>query len=74
MGQIRILVQGSFQDNDDISFTAQTHGHADAVEQALKYLDSLHEKAVQQDLKLASKGEKPSAGFGVTITEEMKTW
>ena len=65
MGMILIDVQGSFgRKNGTKRFSARTHGHADAVAQAIEFLaKELLPYATALDHKLHSDGDSPDKGF-----------
>jgi hypothetical protein len=65
MGAIRIEVGGSFKPNDEKSFSAMEHGHADAVAKAIKWLsDEVLPKAIRLDHDLHESDNKPNGPFG----------
>ena len=67
MGEVRIQAAGSFGIYD-MKFSAQDHGHADAVERAVGFLtETMLPRAVAKDCRLASQGHYPNKGFGPTI-------
>ena len=66
MGQINIQVQGSFSLRESKVFSAQKHGHAQAVADTIKWLsDVLLPRAIAQDHELHQKGYAPDEGYGV---------
>ena len=63
MGIITINTAGSFGESNKV-FSAQTHGHSDAVAQAIEYLSSnLLPKSIAQDHSLHEEGCEPDKGF-----------
>lgn len=65
MGQIRIVVAGSFAPNEWKDFSAMEYGHADAVAKAIKWLaDEVLPKAIRLDHELHDKNARPSKLFG----------
>ena len=64
MGEIRIEVLGSFKPRRVKVFSAQEHGHADAVARAIEFLArDVLPKAINLDHELHD-GGPPSGGFG----------
>lgn len=68
MGRIIIKIEGSFKDGgvDDKQhiYSAETHGHADAVSRAIEHLSRyVLPKATALDHKLHEEGHKPDGGF-----------
>ena len=64
MGQISINTSGSFGE-DVKSISASQHGHAHAIEQAIRYLLDLLPWAITQDHRLQETGEYPEKGFSI---------
>ncbi len=65
MGAIRIEIAGSFKPNTDHTFSAQTHGHADAVAKAIQWLsEEVLPRAIRHDHDLHEEGAKPDGPFG----------
>lgn len=72
MGVIAVTFQGSFREivksTSRVQFSALSHGHVDAVEQAVEYLThTVLPAAKTRDMGLASVGHHPEHGFGATI-------
>ena len=71
MGLLRIQMHGSFSGagvRGYKDFSALTHGHADAVEKAIEYLEhDVLPKVINRDVALAKAGDLPEKGFGPTI-------
>lgn len=64
MGLIEVTVVGSFTYSGARSFKAQTHGHAHAVAEAIKFLsEEVLPSAINLDHELAVKGSTPDEGF-----------
>jgi len=64
MGVIRISVVGSFRPNCSEEFGAETHGHANAVAEAIEWLaKKVLPNAIARDHALHSEGEMPEKGF-----------
>ena len=64
MGQISINTSGSFPQGD-LVISALPHGHAHAVEQAIRYFLDLLPWAISHDHNLHEDGEYPEKGFSV---------
>ena len=63
MGMISIQTAGSFGDSDKV-ISAQDHGHAHAVAEAIQYLSGeMLPKAIAQDHALQAKGVDPAKGW-----------
>lgn len=62
MGTLRIRTQGSFHTINE-AFTAQSSGHAVAVDNAIRFLQEFKEEAKIQDLELRQDGCAPDDGF-----------
>ena len=62
MGMIKIQMFGSFP-QEEKTFSAMQHGHADAVTQAIAYLIEKLTWATGRDHKLHEQGESPTYGF-----------
>jgi hypothetical protein len=75
MGMVRIEVAGSFGKHNTVkTFSAQKHGHADAVANAIAYLSGvLLPAATALDHQLHDSGDKPSHGFSRTPEAETVT-
>lgn len=75
MGMITVQLAGSFRKQDGFptsssSFSAMTHGHADAVAKAIEYLaKEVLPAATALDHKLHSQGDSPSQGFNRNARE-----
>ena len=65
MGMIRIETYGSFPTRDK-SFSAQAHGHAQAVAKAIQWLaDEVLPEAIERDHRMSDQGIRPDdASFG----------
>lgn len=63
MGMVKIETKGSFGYTRN-EFSAQEHGHAHAVAEAIEFLSNvvMHE-AINLDHKLHEEGKHPSEGF-----------
>lgn len=65
MGMIFIQVTGSFRKRASKNFSAQEHGHADAVAQAIEFLSKeILPSAINQDHDLQTEGSRPNGTFG----------
>ncbi len=72
MGMIRISIQGSFhqypgiEPTADSDFSAHTHGHAQAVAEAISFLSNeVMTKAIANDHRLQASEQYPESGhFG----------
>ena len=65
MGQIEIVITGSFAHQPNKTVSAIKHGHAAAVARAITFLaDEIMPEAIKQDHELHDDNEKPHAGFG----------
>lgn len=62
MGQIRITTVGSFGKSEKV-FSAEQHGHAHAVNEALNYLNIIMHASINSDHALLSGGQSPKKGF-----------
>lgn len=63
MGQIRIILNGSFGRNEK-AFSAMTNGHAGATARAIEWLSGkVLPGSTALDHKLHDKGDKPTKGF-----------
>ncbi len=70
MGLIKIVTAGSFGGHNK-TFSAQTHGHVDAVAQAIKWLaEDLLSEANVNDHKCHDQGIKPSDGWDHTASKD----
>lgn len=56
------------------SYSAMEHGHADAIEAAIDFLqNTVLPKAINLDMFLAKiHNQKPSMGFGPTVTKRLE--
>lgn len=63
MGMINIRAWGSFK-AEEKTFSAQTHGHAQAVAEAIRFLsETVLPEAIANDHACHDDGIKPSNGF-----------
>lgn len=69
MGMIHIEVMGSFKPNESKSFSAQNHGHAQAVADAIEWLSNVVlPRAIRNDHECHAEGIHPNKKFGKEIT------
>jgi len=59
---IKIEMLGSFPKDEKV-FKAQTHGHAHAVNAAIKWLSNRMKESINLDHQLSAEGVKPDEGF-----------
>jgi len=70
MGEVRIVLTGSFAGRPAKRFGAMQHGHAHAIAQAIAWLSSeVLPKAIAQDHALHEEGHHPEGGFDRTDVE-----
>jgi hypothetical protein len=75
MGMITVQLAGSFRKQDGFptassTFSAMTHGHADAVAKAIEYLSKdVLPAAIALDHRLQSQGCAPELGFDRSAKE-----
>jgi hypothetical protein len=63
MGMIKVETSGSFPQRSR-TFTANLHGHAHAVAEAMRWLaEEVLPAAIEQDHRLHDDGAKPKNGF-----------
>ena len=62
MGKITIEFQGSFG-NDKQEFSAMDHGHAHCVNEAMEYLTTKMQEAINGDHKLPDDNVGPAMSF-----------
>lgn len=62
MGQIRITTVGSFGKSEKV-FSAENHGYAHAVNEAMEYLNDLMRRSINSDHALSSGGLAPEKGY-----------
>jgi len=73
MGTIIVQFNGTFQRKGK-TFTALTHGHAQAVSEVIKYLaEEVLPEAIASDHKLHSEGYFPEHGFEKKDSEDTET-
>ena len=64
MGMLRIEVAGSFDKVPPRTFSAQNHGHAHAVAEAIEFLSAeVLPAAIANDHRCHDDGTKPDEGF-----------
>lgn len=72
MGIISIGLKGSFTEQGEWRFSAQSGGHAKAVAQAIEFLaEHVLPQAIKKDHALQKEGLYPDDRFGLDLEEGM---